>query len=131
MQRAVDAWAAAPGPRWWDPTWERGLQQLCSSIFLPYGPERLAEFHASQAAFQSVGDRGWLAILYAQSLDHLEFAGPESTRRLLEEGVGIAISPNWSHVARYRLGVLHQLVGDHVSRDPSAQPSRCLRAGDR
>lgn len=113
MQRAVDLWAAHPGPAWWDPIWERGLQQLCCSIFLPYGPDRLAEFRASQTAFETIGDRGWLAILYAQSLDHLEFAGPEITRQLLEEGAGIGLSPSWSHAARYRLGVLHQLLGDH------------------
>ena len=71
----------APGPAWWDPVWEHGLQQLCCSIFLPYGPERFGEFLASQAAFQAVGDRGWLAILYAQCLDHLEFAGADTTRQ--------------------------------------------------
>jgi predicted ATPase/DNA-binding SARP family transcriptional activator len=113
MQRAIDLWAAHPEPGWWDPTWERGLQQLCSSIFQPYAPERLAEFNASRAAFQSVGDRGWLAILYAQSLDFLEVAGPEFIERVLDEGIDIAISPEWSNVARYRRGVLHQMRGDH------------------
>ena len=90
-----------------------GDSSSCGSILLPYGPDRLAEFRASQAAFESIGDRGWAAILYAQSRDHLEFAGPEITRQLLEDGAGIGISPSWSHAARYRLGVLHQLLGDH------------------
>jgi tetratricopeptide (TPR) repeat protein len=115
MQRAVAAWAVDPGPAWWDPVWESGLQQLCCSIFLPYGPERFDEFLASQAAFRSVGDRGWLAILYAQVLELLEFAGVATTRQLLQEGASIDISPNWSNAARYRLGVLDQLVGDHVA----------------
>lgn len=115
MQRAVAAWAVDPGPAWWDPVWEHGLQQLCCSIFLPYGPERYDEFLASQAAFRAVGDRGWLAILYAQVLEHLEFAGVDTTRELLQEGASISISPNWSNAARYRLGVLDQLVGDHVA----------------
>lgn len=115
MQRAIDLWAAHPQPVWWDPTWERGLQQLCSSIFLPHRPERLAEFNASRSAFESIGDRGWLAILYAQGLDFLEFAGPEFIERVLDEGIDIAISPEWSTVARYRRGVLHQMRGDHQS----------------
>jgi tetratricopeptide (TPR) repeat protein len=113
MQRAVDAWATAPGPAWWDPVWERGLQQLCRSIFLPYGPERFGEFLDSQAAFQAVGDRGWLAILYAQCLELVEFAGADTTRRLLEDGAQISLSPNWSTACRYRLGVLEQVLGDH------------------
>jgi predicted ATPase/DNA-binding SARP family transcriptional activator len=115
MQRAIDLWAAHSEPDWWDPTWERGLQQLCSSIFLPRAPERLAEFNASRAAFESIGDRGWLAILYAQSLDFLEFAGPEFIERVLDEAIDIAISPEWSNVARYRRGVLHQMRGNHQS----------------
>lgn len=132
MQRAVDLWATHASPVWWDPTWERGLQQLCCSIFLPYGPDRLAEFHASQTAFQSVGDRGWLAILYAQSLDHLEFAGPDATRQLLEEAAGIQISPSWSHAARYRLGVLNLLLGDHerAVRELTATIAYRQRVGD-
>jgi predicted ATPase/DNA-binding SARP family transcriptional activator len=113
MQRAIDRWAAHPGPAWWDPMWERGLQQLCSSIFLPAGPARFEEFLASQAAFRSVGDLGWLAILYAQALDHIEHAGAEATRQVLEEGARITVSPNWSNGARYRLGILHQRLGDH------------------
>ena len=113
MQRAIDLWAAHPEPGWWDPAWERGLQQLCSSIFQPLAPERLAEFNASRAAFESIGDQGWLAILYAQSLDFLEFAGPEFIGRVLDEGIELAISPEWSNVARYRRGVLHQMRGDH------------------
>jgi hypothetical protein len=72
-------------------------------------------FRTSQAAFESVGDRGWPAILLAQALEQLEFAGPQVTRQLLEEGAGIEISPSWSHTARYRLGVLHQMLGDHQS----------------
>jgi hypothetical protein len=56
-----------------------------------------------------------LAILYAQVLEHLEFAGVDTTRELLQEGASISISPNWSNAARYRLGVLDQLVGDHVA----------------
>ncbi len=113
MQRAIDLWAANPEPHWWDPTWERGLQQLTGSIFLPTGPERLAEFNASRAAFEAIGDRGWLAILYAQSLEFLEFAGAEFVGRVLDEAIDIAISPEWSHVARYRRGLLHQIRGDH------------------
>jgi predicted ATPase/DNA-binding SARP family transcriptional activator len=113
MQRAVELWAAHSEPAWWDPLWERGLQQLCSSIFLPYDPDRLTEFRASKAAFEALGDLGWLAILYAQSLDLLEFAGPEVTGDLLDKGVDIAISPSWSNASRYRRGVLHQLLGDH------------------
>ncbi len=99
MQRAVDLWAANPGPAWWDPVWERGLQQLCSSIFLPYGPERLAEFRASRDAFESIGDRGWLAILYAQTLDLLEFAGPEHPAACSRKASVSAISPNWSNTS--------------------------------
>jgi tetratricopeptide (TPR) repeat protein len=112
MQRAVELWAEQPGPSWWDPVWERGLQQLCCSIFLPYGPSRLSEFNASRAAFESIGDRGWLAILFAQALDHLEFAGAEVTKAILEEGANLAISPSWSYSCRYRLGALHLLLGE-------------------
>jgi hypothetical protein len=112
MQQAVELWAEQPGPSWWDPVWEHGLQQLCCSIFLPYGPSRLSEFNASRAAFESIGDRGWLAILFAQALDHLEFAGAEVTKAILEEGANLAISPSWSYSCRYRLGALHLLLGE-------------------
>ena len=131
MQRAVEAWAVAPGPAWWDPVWEHGLQQLCRSIFLPYGPERFGEFLASQAAFLAVGDRGWLAILYAQCLEHLEFAGADTTRQLLEEGASIRISPNWSNCMSVPTGRARPTGRRPRLRDPSSQRSRCLRAGDR
>lgn len=114
LRRARELFEANPGPAWWDPTWERGIQHLVYSSFLPAVGERLKEFQVAREALTSVGDRAWLALLLAQCLAHFDIERPEVLEAYLREGIDIGVSPWWANVCRYRLGLLRQLQGDHT-----------------
>ena len=110
---------ANPEPPWWNPTWERGLQNLLLSAYLPASDERVNE-HLDTAleVFEASGDRLMLAATLADSAgvyfedDPVRSAwalgNVERACKILSE----LDSPNWYGHALYYHGILLRFAED-------------------
>jgi predicted ATPase len=104
---------AHPEPNWWDPTWERGLQNLLLAAYLPADDERVRE-HLDTAleVFEQSGDRLLLAATLADSsgmylegdreLDLWALANVRRACDILSE----MDAPNWYGHALMSLGAI-------------------------
>ena len=104
---------ANPEPHWWDPTWERGLQNLLLSAYLPASDERVTE-HLDTAleVFEASGDRLMLAATLADSAGVYFEDDPERSAWALNNVARACKilseldSPNWYGHALYYHGIL-------------------------
>lgn len=110
---------AHPEPRWWDPDWERGLQNLLLSAYLPASDERVAE-HLDTAleVFEASGDRLMLAATLADSAGVYFEDDPERSAWALNNVdrackiLSELDSPNWYGHALYYHGIILRLEED-------------------
>ena len=110
---------AHPEPHWWEPTWERGLQNLLFAAYLPADDDRVMEhLRAALAIFEEVGDRLLLAAtladssgMYGEGDRELDEWALGNVRRACDILAGME-APNWYGHALYYLGILLRREGE-------------------
>jgi predicted ATPase len=104
---------AHPGPAWWDPRWERGMQLMLYAAFLTPSAERVPEFEESERIMRECGDDAMLVTLYSQCGPLADVMGRDRVMDLLARGAASTASPEWANTCRATLANLHQLAGEH------------------
>ena len=111
---------ANPEPHWWEPAWERGLQNLLLAAYLPVEDERVTE-HLLTAleVFEECGDQMLLAAtladsagMYGEGDRELDEWALANVRRACDIFAGLD-SPNWYGHALYYRGILLHREGDY------------------
>jgi predicted ATPase/DNA-binding SARP family transcriptional activator len=113
MIEARQLFEAHPGPAWWDPRWERGMQLMLYAAFLTPAAERVPEFEESERIMRECGDEAMLVALYSQCSPLADVMGRDRVMELLARGAVSTASPEWANTCRATLAHLHQLSGEH------------------